>query len=109
MYVSWLQQQGEAAYKKQAKDATRDNRSFATEEEYNDFKNKKEFRPLVPEQAASSCQEAAPISTEGLETAQNPKKEVAFAGLERRPALVAGAALLGSIGLAALARVVARA
>ncbi|EIE25083.1 FAD/NAD(P)-binding domain-containing protein [Coccomyxa subellipsoidea C-169] len=107
--VKKAQQQGEAAYKKHAKDATRDNRSFATEEEYNDFKNKKEFRPLVPEQAASSCQEAAPISTEGLETAQKPEKEVAFAGLEKRPALVAGAALLGSIGLAALARVVARA
>ena len=104
-----LQQQGEAAYKKHAQDASQDNRRFALEDDYTDFKNKKNFQPLVPEEAACSSVEAADISTEGLHTAQEPKKEVVFAGLDKRPALVAGAALLGSIGLAAIARVVVRA
>ena len=101
------QQQGEAAYKKHAKDASSTNRRFALEEDYTDFKNSKNFRPLVPGEAATpNGVPAAPISTEGLHTAQQPKgKEPALAGADRRPMLVAGVALLGGIGLAALSQV----
>ncbi len=104
--VGLLQQQGEAAYKKHAKDASSDNRRFALEDDYTDFKNSKNFRPLVPEEAATpNGVPAAPISTEGLHTAQEPKKEPALASADRVPILVAGVALLGGIGLAALSQV----
>ncbi|CAL8461953.1 g1484 [Coccomyxa elongata] len=104
--VKKAQQQGEAAYKKHAKDASSDNRRFALEDDYTDFKNSKNFRPLVPEEAATpNGVPAAPISTEGLHTAQEPKKEPALASADRVPMLVAGVALLGGIGLAALSQV----
>ena len=74
-----LQQQGESAYKKLGKDASVDNGRFALRDDYVHFQNSKNFRPLVPEEAACSCQEVPQISTEGLHTAQQPKKEMVSA------------------------------
>lgn len=52
---------------------------FALKDDYTDFQNSKNFRPLVPGQAACSSVEAAEISREGLHTAQEPQKAAVFA------------------------------
>jgi hypothetical protein len=101
------QQQGEAAYKKDAKEATSTNRRVAGEEEYTAFKNTKEFKPLQPLQLNGRYKsEAAPAEGLDKDDEGNSVGRRGLSGLDRRPVLVASAALLCSLGLAALARVV---
>lgn len=63
------QEQGEAAYKKDAYAATADNRRFALDGDYTEFRCGKDFRPLSPKEA-NGAPAAACISGEGLHTAQ---------------------------------------
>ncbi len=108
------QQQGEAAYKKDARDATTSNRRVATEEEYTAFKNTKEFKPLVPcaaaeQNGATTPAGAADISTEGLEVAgvAGTRERRGFLGVvDKRAALLAGAALACSFGISTLLKVI---
>lgn len=108
----WLvQQQGEAAYNKDAKDATTANRRIALEQEYTVFKNSKQFRPLVPLPAVQlngHAKAGVPSFNGQLEGVGKGSEEYGRRvwGVEKRHVLLAGAALVCSLGVSVLARAI---
>lgn len=113
-----VQAQGEAAYKKDANDATSANRRVALEEEYTAFKNTKEFKPLLPrtdtQLIGSSQLNGGQHAAAGVPSADGKQPETSvkgrnghargILGLEKRHVLLASAALVCSMGVSVLAR-----
>ena len=94
-----MQRQGEAAYNKEGKDATANNRALALADEWHEFKDGVTFQPLRPEDERNSAFiEKADIPSAGLATQDSSKMN----GLDvKKAALLCGA--VAATALAALA------
>lgn len=94
-----MQRQGEAAYNKEGKDATANNRALALADEWQEFKDGVVFQALRPEEESNYASiEKADISSAGLATQDSST----LGGLNvKRAALLCGA--LAATALSALA------
>ena len=96
-----VQRQGEAAYRKEGKDATDVNRDLALEREWQEFKNGVTFQPLRPEEERSSASiPKADIPSAGLATQDDSK----MGGLNKKRATL----LCGAVAAAALSALAMR-
>ena len=94
-----MQKQGEAAYNKEGKAATSNNRALALADEWQDFKDGIVFNPLRPEEAQKSASlKKADVPSAGLATEGNHKMPM----LHRRAALLCGAVAAVALSAAAV-------
>ena len=95
-----MQRQGEAAYNKEGKDATANNRALALADEWQEFKDGVTFQPLRPEEERSSASiEKADLSSAGLATRDSSK----MSGLNvKRAALLCGAVVATAMSALAM-------
>ncbi len=95
-----MQRQGEAAYNKEGKDATANNRALALADEWQEFKDGVTFQPLRPQEERDSASiEKADISSAGLATQDSSKMN----GLDvKRAALLCGAVAATAISALAM-------
>ena len=95
-----VQRQGEAAYNKEGKDATANNRALALAEEWQEFKDGVTFQPLRPEEERNSASiDKAHISSAGLAMQDSSKA----GSLDvKKAALVCGAVAAAALSAVAL-------